>query len=158
MSIGGDFHRCGPGKVELINTTPSSFVGDDCTWLINGIPIESCGSVSHYFELGTYGVGLGITSPDGCYNEVYFDDLVQVDPQSEANFIFSPADVNTTDSKVWFTNLSSEADQYLWSFGNGELSQTFDPAYDFGTDQGHLLQKAREFIKSLRLMNFNLIG
>lgn len=136
VTIGGELQRCGAGLIELINSTASSFVGDDCTWLIEGEPVENCGSLFHFFELGTYGIGLSMTSPAGCYNEVYIDSLVQVDPQAEAGFIFSPEDVTTTDSKVFFVNQSNEADVFLWSFGTGEQSFESDPSYDFGIDQG----------------------
>ncbi len=136
ISITGELTRCGPGKVVLINNTPLSFVGDDCTWMIGGEEIESCGNISPYFELGSFDVGLAMTSPAGCSNEAVFTDLVQVNPQTIAAFQFDPIEVTTSESVVWFSNTSSDANHYQWSFGSDGFSQEENPVFEFGTMQG----------------------
>lgn len=56
-------------------------------------------------------------------------------PQPTAEFDFSPKS-GCTPLKVSFTNLSLNADHYLWEFGDGSSSEAFEPIhvyYDAGT-------------------------
>lgn len=136
ISIGGEFVRCGEGSILLINETPSGYIGDTCIWVVDGVEYLSCDSLLSDFGIGTYDVELSITSPQGCFNSLESPDLIEVNPAAEALFSFEPTEPTSTAPIVWFTNLSTEADQYEWSFGQGTISTEADPHFDFGPQRG----------------------
>lgn len=47
-----------------------------------------------------------------------------------ANFAFSPANVNTGE-KIYFENLSADAESFEWSFGDGNFSSAFNPVHRY---------------------------
>jgi gliding motility-associated-like protein len=136
ISVSGITEACGAGLLTLTNTTPASFVGTDCLWIIDGDSISNCVSVEYYFDLGTHDMSLEITSLEGCFNALILEDYLTVNPGVIADFIFYPQEVTTSEPLVSFINTSEGADQYLWSFGSMDFSQEVDPTFDFGSVAG----------------------
>lgn len=136
ISISAVQSLCGPDIITLTNTTPSSFVGGDCLWTIEGETFTDCAAVDYFFGLGSYDIGLEVTSPEGCYNALIEEDFIQVNPPSIADFSVFPSEVTTAEPVVSFTNTSVDADGFLWNFGNEAISTAFEPEFDFGTRAG----------------------
>ncbi len=44
-----------------------------------------------------------------------------------ASFSFTPNDTTTVDATITFTNTSTNADTYLWNFGDGTTSTAINP-------------------------------
>jgi|GEM_PF-1058317 len=47
-----------------------------------------------------------------------------------ANFAFSPANLNTGE-KIYFENLSADAESFEWSFGDGNFSSAYNPVHRY---------------------------
>ncbi|MGQ9847515.1 MAG: PKD domain-containing protein, partial [Bacteroidales bacterium] len=82
----------------------------------------------HTFEHdGLYDITLTITSSHGCVNSYTHQDMIRVYPTPDARFIFSPLVPSIVDPEVTFTNLSTDANTYVWSFGDGDSSNVQNP-------------------------------
>ncbi|NNC82574.1 MAG: PKD domain-containing protein [Flavobacteriales bacterium] len=80
-----------------------------------------------YYIPGTYTVSLLVTGPGGSEIAVR-DTIVHVYPNSTAYFTANPDIVNTGDV-VFFYNLSNQADEFFWEFGDGNTSTETDPTH-----------------------------
>jgi len=84
--------------------------------------------VYEYDNSGSYISTLILTTNAGCSASLQQD--VFVAPSPQADFQYSPFEILISDPTVNFTNLSSEAETYLWNFGiEGESSTEFSPSY-----------------------------
>jgi len=88
-------------------------------------------TVNPYFtfqDTGTYSVILTVTSDIGCTKSI--TKSVTVYPLPVANFQFTPQYGNPP-LNVMFTNLSSGASTYQWSFGDGGQSTLLNPTHTY---------------------------
>ncbi|MCX7861661.1 MAG: PKD domain-containing protein [Bacteroidales bacterium] len=93
---------------------------------INQISFEQ--HPTHTFNYdGVYDITLTITSPNGCTNSVTYNDMIRVYPKPDARFTYTPQTVSIVKPEVIFTNLSTDADWYIWSFGDGDSSNLIHP-------------------------------
>ncbi len=89
----------------------------------------NCSSQSHsYTSTGTYNVQMVVTTATGCTDTVTRTITVVTKPT--ANFTGTPLTICPTDT-VSFTNSSTGATSYLWSFGDGSSSTTTSPQHSF---------------------------
>jgi gliding motility-associated-like protein len=109
---------CYPVIADFINTTASS---QNCTWTLdNGQTFTGCLPTTYVFnQPGVYGVTLQVESTYGCVNQLYQDSMVIVDAYPNAAFTYTPAEITTLHPLVNFTNTSTNATSYIWSFGDG---------------------------------------
>ncbi len=80
-----------------------------------------------YYIPGTYTVSLLVTGPGGS-EIVVRDTIINVYPNATAYYTANPEIVNTGDP-VFFYNLSNQADEFFWDFGDGITSQDSDPIH-----------------------------
>ncbi len=83
-----------------------------------------------YSAPGNYSVSLSVTSNLGCTNDTTFTNYVSVFSYAQAEFSMSPSFGNPRDV-ISFTNLSSNATNYKWLFGDGDSSLISDPTHSF---------------------------
>jgi gliding motility-associated-like protein len=89
---------------------------------------------------GTYDVTLAATTINGCFasnsvaNYIYVEDLPIADFES-------PITVFTNEAQyVQFSNFSTGATNYLWNFGDGQMSTEVEPSHVFqGTMNGYTI-------------------
>jgi len=136
ISIAAETLLCGPQSITLTNTTPINYVGENCLWTLQGATYSGCASLDYFFNLGTYDIGLEVTSPEGCYNALVMEEFIEVNPPSVADFSISQSEVTIAEPLLSIINSSVDSDTYLWTFGNEGGSQEFEPDYDFGTRIG----------------------
>ncbi len=98
------------------------------------------GTVSHdmngihsYSEPGNYEITLTIVNEYGCESDAAAAGYVTVHPQANAEFISSSLVETTLDPTFTFTNLSTDATTYEWSFGDGNGSAIFSPTHTYET-------------------------
>jgi len=85
--------------------------------------------IKTYTESGIYQVTLLATSPEGCDNTgIAFMD-VTVNPIPVAHFDYNPTEIDMLNPEVYFSNNTTDADTYLWEFGDGETSINIDPSH-----------------------------
>lgn len=94
-------------------------------------------SPSHlYTTEGIYDVGVSITSPIGCHVDTVFNNLIRMRASPIADFTFSPdtllSNINNT---VQFTDQSTAASAWNWTFGKFGVSTLVNPVKTF-TDTG----------------------
>ncbi|MCB9224541.1 MAG: gliding motility-associated C-terminal domain-containing protein [Crocinitomicaceae bacterium] len=127
---------CEPLTVNFTNLSTEQY---NCVWdMGDGNTINSCGQVGYTFDAGTYNITLTVTSSAGCTDSYTEYSYIYVTPYPEANFIYSPTEIDITDTEVDFTNLSTNADYYEWSFGYAGSAGSTDenPTHYFPDNAG----------------------
>ncbi len=79
-----------------------------------------------YEQPGTYSVTLEVSNDDGQTSTVIKSQFIRVLPEPTADFSFSLNGGTAT-----FTNLSQNADSYLWDFGDGSTSSDENPTHEY---------------------------
>jgi gliding motility-associated-like protein len=118
---------CSPLQVFFENTTGFSNP-TSCQWNMgNGNIINSCGMFvsSTYTSPGCYDVNLTMTYPGNCVNSYTAIQAICVESDPVAAFSANPTQVEIN-QQVSFTNLSTGAVDYDWTFG--DFSGTFNAA------------------------------
>ncbi|MBK9424181.1 MAG: gliding motility-associated C-terminal domain-containing protein [Bacteroidetes bacterium] len=98
--------------------TPSGFV---YTWEFGDGYVSQLPAVSHtYLQSGTYNVSLTVAyaGAGGCSSELNFPALVKVFQKPVARFISDPPAPTLNHPEVFFTDRSTAADLWYWTFGD----------------------------------------
>ena len=139
VQIGGsDLESCEPTQPTLVNNTNSGMVGGSCTWdLGNGQTLSGCDSIQPTFgEPGCHDVQLTVTSPDGCVDSSTRSKYVCVRPYPKAKFRYVPQNATVQNPSIDFTNLSTGASSYQWTFAALDSSSQKHPTYSFPNSGG----------------------
>ncbi|MFN8393991.1 MAG: PKD domain-containing protein [Bacteroidia bacterium] len=126
-----------PCRSAVMNMPPSGCVGLATTfvqttafpsgsieWLVNGVSVGSGNSYTLMpTAVGTYQVSI-ILHESPCHDTTTQAFIVSGTAPLAA-FTFNPGSNNT----VYFTNLSSNANSYLWDFGDGQTSTATHPSH-----------------------------
>lgn len=118
---------CEPLEVTFTNTTPST---QSLTWNINGSNYNT-NTVVHEFNAGLYTITLEVTDQNNCVNDTSYTNYIEVHPNPLADFNTSNNQINSLDNSVSFTNESTGATYYEWSFGDGDSSTLVDPIHSY---------------------------
>jgi len=122
---------CSPLLVEFLDLSSSEYseiqswvwdFGDGQTSYIN--------NPSHEYQYeGVYPVTLTITDINNCYSTTNIDHLINVIPQPEVDFTFSPENPTIFSPQVLFTSQTSNATDWYWQFGDGTTSNEINPLH-----------------------------
>ncbi len=126
---------CGNHATAVIyNTTDEEFQGS-CTWNVNGEYFYTCDSLIHDFaSVGSYDLGLQVTSPFGCVGVAYEPNFIHVYPSPAAMFYHTPNNPTILFNTVEFENQSLGATSYQWDFAGLDESTEENPTYTFPYD------------------------
>lgn len=135
ITLTGAIDGCVEHTVTLGNGG-SAIGGTGCLWDFgDGNTSTSCDSVVHtYTDPGVYDVSFQYTSPDGCFVDSTFSQVIEVFGLPEASFTWSPTDATMLNPTVNFTNLSIDADSYAWNFASYGSSTEENPTFVFPGD------------------------
>lgn len=130
-----DSSGCAPLCVTFTGSTANivSYAWDfgDGSSSAAGAPIQHC-----YNNFGAYSVKLTVTDANGCSNNVTYPGFINVYPTPKAGFVANPLVVKEN-STVNFTDKSTGAFAYLWSFGDaGNATSTLKNPQFIYTDTG----------------------
>jgi gliding motility-associated-like protein len=113
--------------------------GSQCFWDFGDANAAvACGTVSNtYTAPGCYDVTLTVISDLGCIDQITYPSLICVSPYPTASFTFGPQPTSVLNPTINFTNTSTAADTYDWTFGTGGslgASTETDPSFTFPFD------------------------
>ena len=126
---------CSPLCVDFTNTTPNEV---SSSWNFGDGNASSISSPTHCYNTpGLYSVSLTVTDTNGCSNTTSTPDMINVYPVPTAAFTAAPQPT-TILNEVQFTDLSTDASSWFWSFGNGTNANSTlqHPKYTY-TRAGH---------------------
>ncbi len=159
--------QCVPYSATFINTSTSDGPAQYLWDFGDGTNATSFNGFHVYSMVGSYSVGLTMTTLEGCIDTLvlFEQDLIDVHPSPVADFTVSPIEVDVCNNDVTFTNTSSGATTYSYIYDHqGFYSNTpnFTHAYlNAGTDYPQLTV-SNEFgckdstIKTVLVMPFSI--
>jgi gliding motility-associated-like protein len=126
---------CAPLTVQFTNT---SFGGQSYSWSFGDGGMSTADNPTYIYNVpGVYTVTLTATGIGGGVNTMTKVDSVVVHPRATAFFVLQPDEVTVPSQPVFTYNLSGNATQYQWDFGDGNTSSEMNPV--------HYYQQAGEF-------------
>lgn len=128
---------CSPVTVNFVCNIVHSAT---CTWQFsNGETYSNCGSFSKTFiDAGCIGATLNTVSTEGCSASKSFPTIVCVDSLPTAKFESNEVLLRDEKSVVELKNLSSGATSFVWNFGDGNFSNSFNATHDYwGNNYGN---------------------
>ncbi len=131
-----DTSGCAPHCVNFNNTTPNT---QNANWVFGDGGTGNTSSPNHcYTVAGVYSVSLTVTDNSGCTGSLVKNNYINVSGQPTAAITANPYTTNLYNSLIQFTDQSTGAMQWLWSFGdvNNSSSTLQNPSFtynDIGT-------------------------
>lgn len=118
-----------PFTVEFTNQSVDS---DTFTWDFGDGTTSNETDVTHtYAEIGTYTVSLIATDGTESDTEIKTDYITVTEPTAIADFSASPTTTDSDTLTVMFSNLSENADDYEWNFGDSNSSTDVNPTHKY---------------------------
>lgn len=123
---------CIPLEVNFVENSPE----DNNSYLWEFTDDENNSNVSMskntdyvFAETGAYHVKLRVTSEKGCTSELLKNNYIIVFPSPVADFLPEPSTASVIKPLIFFNNQSTDADHYIWSFGDADSSQHASPEH-----------------------------
>ncbi len=127
---------CAPLHVDFES---SQTAGVTYKWLINGMQLSG-NTINYTFnDEDCYDIQL-IADQSGCKDSILQSDYICVTSKPTASFVPSSLVFSEYDQEISFTNQSQGAEFYVWDFGDGSISEMFQPTHVFNeTENGVLI-------------------
>lgn len=123
------YEACGFAQVDFINQSSSAVLGLSYLWVFgNGDSSSLENPTITFTDPGTYEVLLIARNTYGCTDTARRS--IEIYPQAAALFMASPL-IACSDRDVVFENLSTNATQWLWNFGDGNRSTASMPIHQY---------------------------
>jgi gliding motility-associated-like protein len=118
---------CAPLTVSFTNTSWQAFTYQ---WHFGDGGTSTADNPTYvYNQPGTYSVTLVATGINGNSSTLIKVDSVVVHPRATAYFVLQPEEVIVPSEPVFTYNLSGNATTYHWDFGDGTVSDQFNPVH-----------------------------
>ena len=115
-----------------VNFTNMSQYANNYKWHFgDGTTVLSENATHTFNEAGTYDITLEAISYDGVLVEETQYASVTVFPRAQSDFSLFPTEVFAPGEPIQFYNLSTDADEFVWYFGDGETSSDENPTYEY---------------------------
>lgn len=125
------YEGCAPLDVTFVDesTINSNYSIGSYEWIFGDGSSSSATDPAHtYNSSGNFDVTLITTTQGtGCSDTLTLTQLMSVYLTPEASFSYSPTDATMLDPRIRFTNTSVNAADYIWDFGDGNLSELANP-------------------------------
>ncbi|TND06976.1 MAG: fibronectin type III domain-containing protein [Bacteroidetes bacterium] len=118
---------------DLSNITPPDNIGT-WSWDFGDGGTSSVQNPNYCYNTpGVYTVILTVTSNNGCINTFTIASYITVDPTPVAAFTYNPTNASVIEPTIWFTDQSTGATQWQWSFGDllGSSSTLQNPSFTY---------------------------
>ncbi|MGF1565412.1 MAG: PKD domain-containing protein [Flavobacteriales bacterium] len=124
--------QCTPSELAFLSTSvsnPGELVS--WTWDFGDGSTSAQEAPTHvYTTAGIYSIALSVANADGCTDALLREDLVTVYLSPNAAFTLEP-NLPSANEVAQFTDLSSNALNWMWDFGDGGTSTDQNPEYTF---------------------------
>lgn len=87
--------------------------------------------VKQYEEAGIYDVTLIANNDNFCFDTIVYPGVVEVFPVPEADFDYTQTEEGIRYGDVTFNNLTTDAESFVWDFGDGLASIETDPVHRY---------------------------
>ena len=137
---------CAPVCVNFSDNSSVAVPGVITAWewdFGDGSPLDNTQNPSHCYTVpGPYTVTLQVKTADGCVHTVTMTNYINVWVVPIADFTASPQPTTIFNSEIYFTDLSVNATQWLWSFGDvlGSSSTLQNPSFSYGQPTCYIVQ------------------
>ena len=129
LAFTGRGEGCAPFTVDFTNL---SLYANNYHWDFgDGTTVFSENATHSFNEAGTYDITLEAFSYEGVLVEETQYASVTVFPRAQSDFSLFPTEVFAPGEPIQFYNLSTDADEFVWYFGNGETSSDENPTYEY---------------------------
>jgi PKD repeat protein len=124
---------CAPWTITLNNTSLNTTTpGTTYLWDFGDGGVSTSKNPSYtYTTPGDFRVRMTVTGPGGTD---FKEQIVSAFESPKAYFQITPPTVYVNDERVRMFNLSTNADNYLWEFGDGDTSKVRDPFHKYMTE------------------------
>ncbi len=120
-----------------VNFSANSAAGSTISWeFSNGQNFNSGNNHSVVFQIpGCYDLAV-VVSQNGCSSVQNLPSIVCVNPDPIASFLVNPSNLSLENTLANFINTSSNATNYVWSFGDNGFSVLENPTHEFPSVAG----------------------
>ena len=123
----GQGEGCAPLTVQFTNT---SLLAQSYQWSFGDGGTSAADNPTYTYNVpGVYSVTLTAFGVGGAVNTMTKVDSIVVRPRANAFFVLQPTAVIVPTQPVFTYNLSANADQFSWDFGDGTMSNAFNPTH-----------------------------
>ena len=142
---------CLPVTVQFTDFTLDAFPNATYVWDFGDGSSSSLKNPQHeYTTAGLFSVSLSVNNTDRCAGSVLQSNLIQVNPNPEANASADPYLTTLDTPEINFFNQSisdSTIQYYIWTFGDGDTSHLENPS--------HIYQAAGDYTVQLFIETVN---
>jgi PKD repeat protein len=129
IDFSGNGEGCPPFTVDFTNLSQNA---NSYKWHFgDGTTVLSENATHTFNQAGTYDITLEAVSYNGVLLEETHYASVTVFPRAQSDFSLFPTEVFAPGEPIQFYNLSTDADEFVWHFGNGETSSDENPTYEY---------------------------
>ena len=123
----GPASGCAPLTVQFTNQSENAY---SSFWQFgDGGEANATNPIYTYWQPGTYTVTLTVSGFDGSTDVLVQEYIIQVYPSAVAAFTVTPNEVNVPAQPVYCLNLSQNANQFEWDFGDDVTSNEVNPIH-----------------------------
>lgn len=130
ISFSTNIHEgCVPLTVEFTNTSTN---GNGFSWDFgDGTSSNELNPHHTFYSYGCKDITLTSSSMNGCSNSIRLDDFICPKATPEAVFNMNMNEIDESNHTVTMNNSSTNANTYLWNFGDGKTSIETNPTHVF---------------------------
>lgn len=123
----GPAEGCVPLTVQFTNLSQNIV---NSWWQFgDGGTANATNPVYTYYQPGDYTVTLTATGLDGSTATLVQEYIIRVYPRALAVFTVTPNQISVPTQPIYCLNLSQQANQYTWDFGDGNTSNAVNPIH-----------------------------
>lgn len=127
-----EFIGCQPAEIFFDNLSTPVNESYTLNWDFGDGATGSDISPTHvYDDVGTFTVSLEIISPLGCQTDTAWNNLITVLPSPVADFSYTPFQLSNLIPTAQFTDESTDAVKWRWTFGTSGISIDQNPSHTF---------------------------
>lgn len=121
---------CEPLEVPFLNLSSSNSA--HYLWDFYDGQHDTAQAPVHIFQhAGVYSVSLVVTTSEGCVSDTTLTDIITVYPTPVAAFTPEPGVTTIWQPVIYFDNNTTNANQYLWTFGDSSSTDVRSPSHTY---------------------------